>query len=610
MADAVTLDLSKSQPIPGAAPPVTLDLSKSQPIPQASDAYGFTPSNLASNAWQGVKELGGGIAQMGKDVIAPEGNTEGERIKFLLQKYLFNPSDVEEAKARALTDQGGHGMEAFGHALAGAIPVLGPWAAGLGEQAGTGDIGGALARGGAQVAVPQLAGKAIGATAGAVKEGALPLAQKYMGVGEDMTREALAKQAAETGEATAAHTEKAKAIEQANQANREAVQQRQSLHADSLNHASNVAEQLPDLKNAAVTEAKAAYPQISGTVKPTELASTLRGVADTKLMGSEKMPTVLKRIIEENEVEKGKSTGPAIGGRTLDLSNPNDLRAYARYKASGAFTPEEIRRVEGGAGQAVDFQKLHGYYSELGQEAYGRNIPGDERAALISAQQEVGSMMRKLADAEGKLPEFNKAQAMWKDVERTFNKATSDKNGVASPVARALQLKHPDTGALVPERVHQLLTNDSQYKLAQDMLAKYKHLGDASSELQLMKETMDQAKTLPDKLTQKPIPEAPGAPEPIDPQALKAQKIQEIAHGMRSMGGIRGAFDMLAIIHALGGNPASLLYPIGRRLGGYGLGSEAATGWLSKPSAAELEMVKPSQVHMSQKAAAKAGQRP
>jgi hypothetical protein len=126
--------------------------------------YGFTPINMLGQAGEGLFELGKGVYGMGKDILFPEGNTEGERLRFLGNKYIVDPAKAENRKAQNAASP----WESVGHSVAAAIPVVGPWAASLGEQAGTGDIGGALAKGGTQTLAaefaPRFAGSAVGKT--------------------------------------------------------------------------------------------------------------------------------------------------------------------------------------------------------------------------------------------------------------------------------------------------------------------------------------------------------------------------------------------------------------------------------------------------------------
>jgi hypothetical protein len=115
--------------------------------PTEKPAFGFTPANLYEEGKRGIRDLAGGAYEAGKDVLFPQGNTEGERLSFLAHKYVLDPADAEREKARTAPTA----AESMGHSAASAIPLVGPWAASLGEQAGTGDVGGAMARGGSQI---------------------------------------------------------------------------------------------------------------------------------------------------------------------------------------------------------------------------------------------------------------------------------------------------------------------------------------------------------------------------------------------------------------------------------------------------------------------------
>jgi hypothetical protein len=137
------------------------------PAPTAAkipENYGFTASNMLSQGKEGLKQMGSSLYEMGKDILMPPGDTETDRLKFLVNKYVADPAKRQEILAQNAPDP----WSSIGHSVAEAIPLIGPWAAGLGEQAGTGDIGGAAARGGSQVAAAELAKPVLGA----VKTGA------------------------------------------------------------------------------------------------------------------------------------------------------------------------------------------------------------------------------------------------------------------------------------------------------------------------------------------------------------------------------------------------------------------------------------------------------
>lgn len=136
--------------------------------------YGFTFGNMYSNGIRAVGELGTGLWNTGKEILntplSPEQQKQGEvgkevsRWKNMGNDMVVKPAQEEERKAAAaLNDPDPNRSwlskqtESFGHGLAAAIPVVGPWAANIGEQAGTGDVGGALTRGAVQYGAAELA---------------------------------------------------------------------------------------------------------------------------------------------------------------------------------------------------------------------------------------------------------------------------------------------------------------------------------------------------------------------------------------------------------------------------------------------------------------------
>jgi hypothetical protein len=165
-------------------------------MPQAQEPgeppknYGFTFGNMYANGIRGISELGTGLWNTGKEILnpelSPEQQKQGEvgkelsRWKNIGNNLVVQPAVSEEKKASAaLNDpsrqwdskQGiAHNLgnwasrqtESFGHGLAAVVPMVGPWAAGVGEQAGTGDVGGALTRGAVQYGVSEAAPRVPG----------------------------------------------------------------------------------------------------------------------------------------------------------------------------------------------------------------------------------------------------------------------------------------------------------------------------------------------------------------------------------------------------------------------------------------------------------------
>lgn len=159
--------------------------------------FGFTPSHMLEQAGTGLKQLGSGLVGSAEMLLDPRvpvlGSSHYDRAS---GKVLIDPASMagavtaglpeEEAKAHELWREPGVApkIAAAGHELASYVPFLGPWAASLGEQAGSGDIGGALARGGTQA----LAVKAAGPVAERVSERIGPTAGKLLRTPEGKLR--------------------------------------------------------------------------------------------------------------------------------------------------------------------------------------------------------------------------------------------------------------------------------------------------------------------------------------------------------------------------------------------------------------------------------------
>src|SRR5260370_1203588 len=100
------VDLVSPDGQPGAIPVERVHdaLQKGFKLPTTMpENYGFTAGNMAGQAWQGTKELVGGLYTMGKDVLFPDGATEGEKLRWLANKYIFDPADEQERKAQKST---------------------------------------------------------------------------------------------------------------------------------------------------------------------------------------------------------------------------------------------------------------------------------------------------------------------------------------------------------------------------------------------------------------------------------------------------------------------------------------------------------------------------
>lgn len=149
--------------------------------PQPPPYMGFDPSNIAKNVWQGAKGLFGGIGSIVSDAVSnPNWVTGTPERPSTLEKFAMQPMEHETEKAGEGFAKGDT-LPAYGHVLASAIPFAGPWAASLGEQAGSGDVGGAAGEVAGTTLVPYY-GKEVG------KAGLRKAAEPFMRTGLGLTR--------------------------------------------------------------------------------------------------------------------------------------------------------------------------------------------------------------------------------------------------------------------------------------------------------------------------------------------------------------------------------------------------------------------------------------
>ncbi len=125
--------------------------------PEKPAYAGFTPGNILSNVGRGLKELGQGAVQTASDIggaILPQAMGGDPLNNLKLVHHIVDPMQAEAAKSRAAG--GASTVSGVAHAVASGVPVLGPYAANLSEQAASGDVGGALARGATQILAPKV----------------------------------------------------------------------------------------------------------------------------------------------------------------------------------------------------------------------------------------------------------------------------------------------------------------------------------------------------------------------------------------------------------------------------------------------------------------------
>ncbi len=499
--------------------------------------WGFMPSHLWQQAVEGVSQLASGTLQLAKDVAT-------HPIDKALKEDTLAPLEMENRKAADLWKQG-RKSEAVGHYVASYLPFMGPWAADLGEQAGRGDIGGAIARGGSQIATG-MATKAIieGAPEGfrramryatgagdsaldraarKVEAGNLEARQKYDARVTDITEDnkqalSAARQAHEArlddidtanARAQQKYQDAVSNVRAANAQAKAEVERGMASDQSAQQLTAIISNALPAVEEVATANAKAMYPKIEATVPAEQVNEALSDAVSEGLKGAGRVPSSIARALDKTAPEEASTSGPAVMGKTLDLTKPEDMAIYQRFKQSGTFTPEEVARYEGGASPAISFDDLHGIYSELGKELYGsRDLPGDSEAALSQAREGVRRIMTGMAKSEGKLMDFDRAQANWRVLENTFRNTSPVSSG-GSPLARALRTRDPLSGRLRPDYVRQALADPKTAKIAGELLARYPDAAPLSDAIRTMSQQDGIAKAAPKTLVRRVEPSAP-----------------------------------------------------------------------------------------------------
>lgn len=417
-------------------------------------------------------------------------------------------------------------------------------------------------------------------------------------------------------------------VDTVQKANAEAVagyRQRQKYLDTADQNSQTISDSLPQLHDAARKEASAAYgPQPKGTFDAEELKSAVQDAAQAKLQGNTKLPAAVSKIVSDidkppettllDQASVFRGAGKAMRGggaqNASDAISVMEPKARARYLES--LSPEERLQVEQPTKPAektspLDAQRIHGFMSELGRASRSASISPDEVSSINATRSMLEGRLRKLYENEGRLDDFQKGQAAWKQMANTFENTKPTASG-GSPVARALATKDPVTGKLRPDYVQAILSEDKAHGVATDLLNRYKHLGAPTGELEVMKTNLDAADKMPSKINWKTplegpsypkftewgkLPETPEEPtlESYDPIEARNVALKQKGASLSGTGGPYGIMrDVMGMKGVAMGNPMALSYPILRRILGSGVGSESLTKWLAKATPEELNM--------------------
>jgi hypothetical protein len=394
--------VAMSQPIRTDVSP-TFDPSKTQPSPRAIPATAQQPATVPNTS--------GFFGTLGSDVksaIAP-----------------FNPfdkspphqlSDPTEAERVALTQR-----QSAGQSSARAIPE------GIAETAFGGNMQGfdqalksdnysqALAH--LLVPVAQAATMFKAGTEAPERIAAIPEALR------GGAREVL-------GEGASKYALKADLHEHAMRTQQHVAQVADSVHSEAQQAMSAVAEKID-----------AAHPE--GVFEKAPLRAKVQEAMGDIVKIPEKMPASIAKMLKDESTE-GKSTGPRIGGRFMDLSKPDDLTMYQQLKKQGAFAPEEVKRIEGESEKPNwTFEQLKQFRSDLGRELSGFDKRGAPGAAANKVYGMLSEELRKQAENDSVGSDWLNATGKYKQYADDF---------MRSPVRKILkgqnasQIMNPLTG--------------------------------------------------------------------------------------------------------------------------------------------------------------------
>lgn len=186
--------------------------------------------------------------------------------------------------------------------------------------------------------------------------------------------------------------------------------------------ADNVHQDASQAMSSVLSQIDQAHPE--GVFPKQDVRSQIQEAFGDLVKVPEKMPASIQKILNEPGTGKGgwgKTSGPTVGGRSFDLSNPTDLQAYQRMKAQGVFTPAEISRMEGvGESENWSAEQLKQFRSDLGREL--PSLKGPTRAAANKTYGILSDQLRGAAKEQSLEPHWLEANGKWQNYMNDFVK--------------------------------------------------------------------------------------------------------------------------------------------------------------------------------------------
>lgn len=264
-------------------------------------------------------------------------------------------------------------------------PLLGPMvqhAEEGGERMGSPEAFGAAMEGVSTLEAPGAAGKVIGLA---------PKAAKALGGTGRVTRE-LVKDT--QGENAKIADSNAKQV-----ADRAAEVQKHGADVSAAKKAADERSAAATRKNALDTGVRTLSDKFQADLKETRESEHAKADAKyqtlNKALGTESVPSerLLGHLLDASEKIKGSMTNPTIF---------KDIEKAVKD------------------GDAVSYDDLQGYYSELGKELSKGTLPGDIYTAYSTLQDAIGQEMQGVADKKGMGPQLADARSSWRNLKQTF----------------------------------------------------------------------------------------------------------------------------------------------------------------------------------------------
>ena len=341
-----------------------------------------------------------------------------------------------------------HRQKALGHGMAAALPILGPWAAQVGEEEGE-KLAARDYEGAAGTAVGNLALFAAPKVAAKIVELAPRVSGKLThaltDTGPDVAK-GLAKKTekantAKEGKVATLNTRRAEVdaerITKANAANDAALKEHEKTvaEADKKLRDAHVKHQAEKAEVENINKAAAAIPDARAGLE--SHAKDLTEQADVRIEKA-----------RHDALEEGNTKYNTVNEQLNPLASNQGflqsatLDASEKIKGSNTSVPilKDMERLIK-TGDVVNYETLQGYYSELGREIVKGTLPGDVYHALDTLHESIGNEMQRIADSQGLGTELKSAREYWRRMKQTFGD-TSD--AISDRAGRELKDNNPD----------------------------------------------------------------------------------------------------------------------------------------------------------------------